>query len=333
VLPPPPRSDPNVLPEHAAAIPPHTLRPLRALLETVYALRGWRGGGYHYERAWGRALAAAAAAGWAPQFDARREGMVTPATLRALAGCLDDAFFGGALHSRIMRRRWEAAEGGPPGDRSAAAAAAAAAAAERAAAEVLAGEAVAAEDGDAAAAAALNDRRHHRRDEEEEEEGGGDDGGGGHAKRRPERRPRPPVRPRPPPRHALELAYAADPLGWPDGGYVAAYDPARHLVRVSRRSWARKRLEGLATVAAPLSCEGWRAESLLSALAHSLAHELVHAAVAACFPAIEAGEGSYLGADGSRHGPAFAMLNRALFGHTSDSLEAAAPAAAAVGRR
>jgi hypothetical protein len=102
VLPPPPRSDPNVLPEHAAAIPPHTLRPLRALLETVYALRVWHGGGYHYERAWGRALVAAAAAGWAPQFDARREGMVTPATLRALAGCLDDAFFGGALHSRII---------------------------------------------------------------------------------------------------------------------------------------------------------------------------------------------------------------------------------------
>lgn len=86
-------------------------------------------------------------------------------------------------------------------------------------------------------------------------------------------------------------------------------------MRVSRRAWLLKR--GVVSAERPLNCEGWRAPCLLSALAHSLAHELVHALVAACFPAMELREASYLGADGQRHGPAFALLNRAIFGHTS----------------
>lgn len=106
-------------------------------------------------------------------------------------------------------------------------------------------------------------------------------------------------------------------------GYVAAYSSEEHTVRVSTRSWALKL--GLVSAERPLNCEGWRVDSLLAALAHSLAHELVHALVAACFPRMELEDVSYLGEDGTRHGPAFALLNRAIFGHTSpDALEWAA---------
>jgi hypothetical protein len=317
-----PPVDPTLPQDLAAAVPPSTLRPLCALLEAVYSLRGWRGGGYHYERAWERCLDEARSprgGNWQLEFDARDPQQVTPAALRSLARCVDSAFFGGALHRGIMRRLWEEdeeeGEGGGGRGRRAGSARRRLAAALKAAAEVVKGE--------------------EEEEEEEANEGGGDDDDDSadddHKKNLPTiKRLR---RLGKPWRHLLPLVYAPDPLQLPDSGdYVAAYDSSDHAVRVSRASWARKR-GVVATATAPLNCEGWRVESLLAALAHSMAHELVHAMVAACFPKLELSEGSYLGEDGERHGPAFALLNRQIFGHTSaDALEHAAGGVCGGGR-
>lgn len=288
--------DPTLPPELAAAIPRQTLRPLCALLETVYSLRGWRGGGYHYERAWERCLEQAQTpegGGWVLQFDASEPSAVTPRALRGLARAIDGVFFGGALHGRIMRTLWEhedqEEDGGPRKRRLQAAL--------KAAAEVIGGGDDNDEKSSAAAFAIAAARRRQRQ----------------------------------PWRHCLDLEYAPDPLQLPQDDYVAAYDSSDHVVRVSRRAWATKLRDGIATPASPLNCEGWRVESLLAALAHSLAHELVHAMVAACFPDLELKDASYLGEDGERHGPAFALLNRQIFGHThADALEHAQAARAVV---
>lgn len=350
------RDPPDLPPELAAAIPKATLRPLCALLEAVYALRGWRGGGYHYERAWERALEKAQtpeAGGWEGQFDAREPGAVTRATLKGLARCLDVEFFGGALHGLLMRRLWEEEKvvdeekeasrqkakknNSKTGTRTTERAAARAAGAVLASA---AGAAAAAANGNGGGSADADNDDDERQDDDaadEERENGEAEAAAiagllglpGARSRSGRRRsgaaaaasdPARSHRKGSPWRHDRPLTYTADPLHWPDAGYVAAYSSDHHAIRVSRRAWALKR--GLVTAERPLNCEGWRTDSLLAALAHSLAHELVHALVAACFPAVELGDRSYLGEDGSRHGAAFALLNRCLFGHTSpDALE------------
>jgi hypothetical protein len=59
--------------------------------------------------------------------------------------------------------------------------------------------------------------------------------------------------------------------------------------------------------------------SRLQMLMHTLAHELVHAVVFHLFPDIDRSSTAYT--VNSRHGPIFHLLNKQLFGHSSDALE------------
>lgn len=107
------------------------------------------------------------------------------------------------------------------------------------------------------------------------------------------------------------------PLGFrtvdaPRSGWIAYFDESG-AVMVNRPRWDKD-----VSRAAPLNCEGVVCTSRLAVLAHTLAHEIVHAIVFYAFPDIDAGSAAYTAND--RHGPVFALLNRQLFGHTSNAL-------------
>ena len=115
-----------------------------------------------------------------------------------------------------------------------------------------------------------------------------------------------------PHRRRAPIAYRA--VNAPRAGWLAHFDDAGGGAVVVNRARCAKAV----SPAMPLNCEGVVCASRLAVLMHTLAHELVHAVVLYAFPDVDAACPAYL-ADG-RHGPVFALLNRQLFGHTSNAL-------------
>jgi hypothetical protein len=279
----------------AGAIPPRELGPRAARIRAVVAARGWRGGRYHYAQAWARVEARAAGAaggGWEAEFEPA--GM-TGARLKALADAIDEELLGGLGAPRLLRCRWERAGRGlrregrrrPRGGGHAAAGG---------------GEEGSAPSGRqsaalAAAAEPTGGRGPHRQ-----------------APRGLPQQPHPP-HPRPPPHPPQPAALAFRVVAEPRAGWLAHYEPATRSVVVNAARWAKP-----VSPAAPVNCEGVVVTSRRGMLLHTIGHEIVHAIVEICFPEIDAASPAYLGPDRMRHGPIFALLNRALFGHTSEAL-------------
>jgi hypothetical protein len=99
-----------------------------------------------------------------------------------------------------------------------------------------------------------------------------------------------------------------------DDGWLALFLPSDNAVYINGPRWAVKHVSSTN----PVNCEGVLCENRLSVLLHTLAHELVHAIVYHLFPDIDASCPAYLAHQ--RHGPVFALLNKSLFGHSSDAM-------------
>jgi hypothetical protein len=101
-----------------------------------------------------------------------------------------------------------------------------------------------------------------------------------------------------------------------DARWLAYFNTADNAVYINCWRWAKE-----VTPAQPWNFEGAVCRSRLQLLLHTLAHELVHAAVYHLLPDIDAASAAYT--SNERHGPIFALLNKQLFGHTSDALQPA----------
>jgi hypothetical protein len=93
------------------------------------------------------------------------------------------------------------------------------------------------------------------------------------------------------------------------------YFDVSNVIYVNAWRWNKHQV----TADNPVNCEGVVCSSRLQMLLHTLAHELVHAVVFHMFPEIDASSPAYL--ENDRHGPVFQLLNKQLYGHSSDALE------------
>lgn len=86
--------------QYVKLIPPDELATINAFLRDIHAARGFGAGSYGIREAWDAALAAA----WSPDggewSDELLPSALTAEMLQSLAAAIDDAFFGGQLHSR-----------------------------------------------------------------------------------------------------------------------------------------------------------------------------------------------------------------------------------------
>lgn len=96
--------------------------------------------------------------------------------------------------------------------------------------------------------------------------------------------------------------------------WLAYFDTQDNVIYINCWRWAKA-----VSAAAPLNCEGVVCVNRLQLLMHTLAHELVHAVVFHLFPEIDSSSPAYT--VNSRHGPIFHLLNKQLFGHSSDALQ------------
>lgn len=94
-----------------------------------------------------------------------------------------------------------------------------------------------------------------------------------------------------------------------DGWLTCYHDRCIHVLR---HKWVQP-----VSPATPASCEGCVCTSRLQLLLHSLGHELVHALVDVALPPWLQDSPAYLARAG--HGPIFKLLNKQLFGHSSES--------------
>jgi hypothetical protein len=102
----------------------------------------------------------------------------------------------------------------------------------------------------------------------------------------------------------------------PNGTWLAYFDAEDNVIRVNHWRWDKPISSNC-----PINCEGVVCTNRLQMLLHTLAHELVHAVVYHLFPELDASSVAYLADD--RHGPIFQLLNKQLFGHSSNALEMA----------
>lgn len=102
--------------------------------------------------------------------------------------------------------------------------------------------------------------------------------------------------------------------GSPHKTWLCYFDVS-NVIYVNAWRWNKHQI----TAQNPVNCEGVVCSSRLQMLLHTLAHELVHAIVFHVFPEMDRGSAAYLKND--RHGPVFQLLNKQLYGHSSDALE------------
>jgi hypothetical protein len=102
--------------------------------------------------------------------------------------------------------------------------------------------------------------------------------------------------------------------GSPHESWLCYFD-VRNIIYVNAWRWNKHQV----TAQNPVNCEGVVCTSRLQMLLHTLAHELVHAIVFHLFPEMDRGSPAYL--ENDRHGPVFQLLNKQLYGHSSDALE------------
>eukprot|EP00879_Flechtneria_rotunda_P028783 GHRR01031005.1.p1 GENE.GHRR01031005.1~~GHRR01031005.1.p1 ORF type:complete len:223 (+),score=61.98 GHRR01031005.1:260-928(+) len=95
--------------------------------------------------------------------------------------------------------------------------------------------------------------------------------------------------------------------------WLAYFDVEDNVIYINYWRWDKQ-----VSAEQPLNCEGVVCISRLQVLLHTLAHELVHAVVFHIFPYIDKASLAYL--PNGRHGPVFQLLNKQLFGHTSEAL-------------
>jgi hypothetical protein len=93
------------------------------------------------------------------------------------------------------------------------------------------------------------------------------------------------------------------------------YFDVSNVIYVNAWRWNKHQVTALN----PVNCEGVVCTCRLQMLLHTLAHELVHAIVFHMFPEIDSSSPAYL--ENDRHGPVFQLLNKQLYGHSSDALE------------
>lgn len=99
-----------------------------------------------------------------------------------------------------------------------------------------------------------------------------------------------------------------------DAAWLAYFDTDDNIIYINCWRWAKD-----VSPDAPVNCEGVVCLNRLQMLMHTLAHELVHAVVFHLFPDIDRCCPAYT--VNNRHGPIFHLLNKQLFGHSSDALE------------
>jgi hypothetical protein len=99
-----------------------------------------------------------------------------------------------------------------------------------------------------------------------------------------------------------------------DAAWLAYFDTQDNTIYINCWRWAKD-----VSPDALVNCEGVVCTSRLQMLMHTLAHELVHAVVYHLFPEMDRSSPAYT--INNRHGPIFHLLNKQLFGHSSDALE------------
>lgn len=102
--------------------------------------------------------------------------------------------------------------------------------------------------------------------------------------------------------------------GSPHETWLCYFDVS-NVIYVNAWRWNKHQV----TAQNPVNCEGVVCSSRLQMLLHTLAHELVHAIVFHVFPEMDRSSAAYL--ENDRHGPVFQLLNKQLYGHSSDALE------------
>jgi len=325
--------------EAAARIPPAELHRLASLVRAVHAARNWRDSRYLVTQAWARIEARAMCdegGGWQQEFDPSH---VSEARVAALAAVIDEELLGGLLRGRLTAGPWvvgvkgsgggsggggkkgskqrrslapqrAGADGGGGGGKGGGGAAAATGCSDNTVAAPVSerqqvnGTSTRAEGApetataaaEVAAAEAARQACSTNMATKSSSTGSGDSHHHHYQQQ-----------PQPPPPLSYRVVDA------PTAGWLAYFDVDYKAVMINRARWAK-----CVSRSDPVNCEGVVCVSRLQMFMHTLAHEIVHAIVYCCFPDIDAGSSAYL--EDGRHGPVFALLNRQLFGHTSNAL-------------
>jgi hypothetical protein len=314
------------------AIPDEELQQLQAFLRRVYKWRGWQCGHYHIAQAWHAVEAAATAAGgggWQQQFSGKQ---LTDANCDALLCLIDQQFCAGKLLKRLR------AAGRASGTASGTAAAgsgsrssdgsdnqsAAAGSSMHGSGGVTGGE-VSSSSSSSALHATHPDGPSCFNSTAAADRQPASAAAAAAAPASPGATPTAAAAEAPAVDLAREDRSAAQPAAvasslccrvvqsW-DEAWLAYFDTKDNAIYINCWRWAKD-----VSPEAPLNCEGVVCANRLQLLLHTLAHELVHAVVFHLFPDIDSSSRAYTA--NSRHGPVFHLLNKQLFGHSSDALE------------
>lgn len=289
----PPRKRKQQQQQPTGSIPPRKHKQLQAFLRRVYSWRGWQGGTYCITQAWHAVeseAATPAGGSWQAQFPGKQ---LTDANCDALLRLIDAHFCG----CKVLRRMKTG------NSRSTAASSCVDGSTGSTAVGVVEGLAVS----DSTVSGSCADRNVSNSSSAVRS------GTVDHA---------PPGEPAAIP--AAAAAGAACPQrathlrcrvvqSW-DAAWLAYFDTDDNVIYINCWRWAKD-----VSPDAPINCEGVVCVSRLQMLMHTLAHELVHAVVFHLFPDIDRCCPAYTA--NSRHGPIFHLLNKQLFGHSSDALE------------
>jgi hypothetical protein len=280
-------------------IPQHELKQLQSFLHKVYKRRGWQGGAYHITGAWHAVEAAAGTAKggcWQQQFTGKQ---LTDANCDALLRVIDAQFCAGkllrcmtAVGTRSAGVRTGSSDGG--------------------------GSSVCMQQAPASSAPSsgvVDDQRSVGGESETAASKAPAQGSSSTTTTTTTAVGTPSVA------AARSRGMATDPgalhcrvvQSW-DAAWLAYFDTQDNVIYINCWRWARE-----LSPDAPINCEGVVCTSRLQMLMHTLAHELVHAVVFHLFPDIDRSSTAYT--VNSRHGPIFHLLNKQLFGHSSDALE------------
>lgn len=266
------------------AIPQHELKALQAFLRKVYNWRGWQGGPYHITEAWHAVEAAAvtsAGGGWQQQFTGTQ---LTDANCDALLRVIDVQFCKGKLLRRLKGSRVPCGEAGS----DPAAASCVACSAEDTTQQEVQGAQF---DFDLSVGGGVSAA--------EASAGLSTGAAGAHTAAVPT-----------PAKSKLRCRVVQRY----DAPWLAYFDTLDNAIYINCWRWAKA-----VSADAPINCEGVVCVSRLQLLMHTLAHEMVHAVVFHLFPEMDSSSPAYI--INNRHGPIFQLLNKQLFGHSSDALE------------
>lgn len=289
----PPRKRKQQQQQPADSIPPSEHKQLQAFLRRVYNWRGWQGGTYCMTQAWHAVeseAATPAGGSWQAQFPGKQ---LTDTNCDALLRLIDAHFCGGKVLRRMKTGNSTRTAASSCVDGSASSTA------------VRVVEGLAASDltvsGSCADGNVSNSSSSAMRSSSDHASPGEETAASPAAAAGAESSPR-----------ATHLRCRVV-QSW-DAAWLAYFDTDDNIIYINCWRWAKD-----VSPEAPINCEGVVCVSRLQMLMHTLAHELVHAVVFHLFPDIDRCCPAYTA--NSRHGPIFHLLNKQLFGHSSDALE------------